>query len=152
MNTRLQLLQTELDEVKQDLVSNSEYAALSGMNMLPRNWTVDPCLCSMETGIRPKENDENQVTHFLCDFKGVVKKHNIDDCRPCGCRSSTTLTLSSEIPSGEWKALSGYTDQEKQSIAEQLKNNNLVEEYMTKRAEFDFLKGVLKYIKEEDLR
>jgi len=56
MNTDVNNYQIKLDRVKDELKSNPEYAALSGMNMLPRNWVVEPYIESMQTGIESQIN------------------------------------------------------------------------------------------------
>ena len=60
-------IQIKLDRVKDELKSNPEYAALSGMNVLPRNWVVQPYIESIRTGINPQIN-ENQIVSLYNQY------------------------------------------------------------------------------------
>ena len=149
MNEYITTLQTKIDEVKQSLVNNSEYATLSGLNMLPRNWIVDPYVYSAQTGISPKINEDNNVTSFVVEYDIKVKKHYIDE-KPCYSECNNTIKSKIMIPSGDWKPLADYSQEEKNLLAEQAKIDAKVEEMAIKQAEHDFLNGTLRYILRED--
>ena len=72
-------IQIQIDQTKQMLAANAEYATLSGLNMLPRNWVVQPYICSTQTGIKEVINEDNNVTEFIFDFGVKIKKHYIDE-------------------------------------------------------------------------
>lgn len=148
MNENISKLQTKLDETKNQLALIEEYATLSGLNMLPRNWVVSPYIKSIQTGIKEQVNSEEQVTSFELEFNIRVKKHNIDE-KPCLCESNSFLKTSYLIPSGNWKNFAEYSEEEKLSIATQSKIGEYIEEHAIKQAECDFFGSILQYFKQE---
>jgi len=149
MNDQIQTIQIKLDETKERLKSNPEYATLSGLNILPRNWVIEPYLYSIETGISAQVSGENYVTDFNFEFRGKIKKHYIDE-RPCESESNTTLVTRLKMPEGTERLLSDYSEEEKNTMAEQSKIFEKIEEHMIKRAEFDFFETTLEFILRED--
>ena len=138
-------LQTKIDETKQKLAAVDEYATLSGLNMLPQNWIVEPYVFSTQTGIREVINEYNNVTKFIFDFEVKVKKH-YDATRPCYSESNSTLTAQCLLASGNYKASADWTEEEKAEVGNQSKSDAKIELHALKRAEFDFLDSTLQFI------
>ena len=145
MNEQIIKIQENIDLVKNQLSSNDEFATLSGIGVLPRNWIVDPYVANMQTGIAPKTGDNGNVRSFVIEYKGHILKHNIDD-EICECNSNTTLTLQTPVASGDIRIASGFSQEEKNQYAENLKNNKQIEGYMIKTAELNFLTQIKDYI------
>ena len=131
------------------LAANAEYATLSGLNMLPRNWVVQPYICSTQTGIKEVINEDNNVTEFIFDFGVKVKKHYIDE-HPCYSESNSTLTTQCVLASGDYKTSAEWTEEEKTELANQGIVNAEIEQHALKRAEFDFFDSTLQFILAED--
>ena len=131
-------LQTKIDETKQALAAVDEYATLSGLNMLPQNWIVEPYVFSTQTGIREVTDEHDNVTKFIFDFGIKVKKH-YDPARPCYSESNSTLTTQCSLVSGNYKASADWTQEEKAEIGNQSKSDAKIELHALKRAVFDFL-------------
>ena len=144
-------IQKQLDEVKIDLTSNVGFAALSGANMLPRNWIVKPYIDHIKTGISPsafyEEGDNVKSINF--EFKSVVKKHNID-AEKCQCQSNSTIIVKSPVLESDSKPFSDFSEQELLERGNQAKNDSDIEEYVLKVAEHDFLNSIHKYILEKE--
>ena len=144
-------IQKQLNEVKIDLTSNAGFAALSGANMLPRNWIVKPYIDHIKTGISPsafyEEGDSVKSINF--EFKSVVKKHNID-AEKCQCQSNSTIIAKSQVSESDSKPFSDFSEQELHVRGDQLKSNLNIEEYVLKVAEHDFLNSIHKYILEKE--
>ena len=138
-------LQTKIDETKQALAAVDEYATLSGLNMLPQNWIVEPYVFSTQTGIREVKDEHDNVTKFIFDFGIKVKKH-YDPARPCYSESNSTLTTQCSLVSGNYKASADWTQEEKAEIGNQSKSDAKIELHALKRAEFDFLDSTLQFI------
>ena len=145
MNEQIIKIQENIDLIKNQLSSNDEFATLSGIGVLPKNWIVDPYVANMQTGIVPKTGDNGNVRSFVVEYKGHILKHNIDD-EICECNSNTTLTLQTPVASGDVRIASGFSQEEKNQYAENLKNNKQIESYMTKTAELNFLTQIKDYI------
>ena len=145
MNEQIIKIQENIDLVKNQLSSNDEFATLSGIGVLPKNWIVDPYVANMQTGIVPKTGDNGNVRSFVVEYKGHILKHNIDD-EICECNSNTTLTLQTPVASGDVRIASGFSQEEKNQYAENLKNNKQIESYMIKTAELNFLTQIKDYI------
>ena len=145
MNEQIIKIQENIDLVKNQLSSNDEFATLSGIGVLPKNWIVDPYVANMQTGIVPKTGDNGNVRSFVVEYKGHILKHNIDD-EICECNSNTTLTLQTPVASGDVRIASGFSQEEKNQYAENLKNNKQIEGYMIKTAELNFLTQIKDYI------
>jgi len=143
-------IQEKLDEVKASLASNTEFATLSVMNMLPRNWTVEPYVYQMQTGITPSVYEESSNVRSLnFEFKGIVKKQNIDE-EKCECQSCSTIVVKSPVLESDSKPFSDFSEQELLERGNQVKNDSNIEEYILKVAEFDFLNSIQKYILEKE--
>ena len=149
MSEHITELQNKIDETKQKLAAIDDYATLSGLSILPRNWVIEPYLYSSATGIIPQVNEENEVTSFNIEHTLRVKKHYIDE-KPCRSECTVALSTCSEVPSGNWKPLSEFSESEKTAIIEQNKIDCQVEMRAIKRAELDFLNGTLDYILRKD--
>ena len=131
-------LQTQLDEIKTKVAQDSEYATLSGLNMLPRDWTIQPYVHLVKTGINPNVNeDTNMVESFIFDFEVKIKKHNVDELN-CDCTSSTSMSTRSFISKSEQKPLASWAEEEKNALAESSKQSASVEGLCVKKAEVDF--------------
>tara|TARA_R110001583_G_scaffold112157_1_gene261445 strand:+ start:79 stop:528 length:450 start_codon:yes stop_codon:yes gene_type:complete len=149
MSEYITTLQNKIDETKQNLTTIDEYATLSGLNMLPRNWIVEPYIFSSQTGISPKLNENNDVVGFSIEYNIKVKKHYIDES-PCYSECSNTIRASVQIAAENWKPIADYSEGEKSLIAEQSKVDGMVEQTAIKQAEYDFLNGTLQHILKED--
>jgi hypothetical protein len=144
-------IQQQLDEVKIDLTSNAEFATLSGANMLPRNWIVNPYIDQIKTGITPSSfyGEGNSVRALNFEFKSLVKKHNID-VEKCQCQSNSTIIVKSPVLESDSKPFSDFSEQELLERGNQAKNDSDIEEYVLKVAEHDFLSSIRKYILEKE--
>jgi hypothetical protein len=144
-------IQQQLDEVKTDLTLNAEFAALSGANMLPRNWIINPCIDHIKTGITPSsfygESDSVRALNF--EFKSLVKKHNVDT-EKCQCQSDSTIIVKSPVLESDSKPFSDFSEQELLERGNQVKSGSNIEEYVLKVAEYDFLNSIHKYILEKE--
>jgi hypothetical protein len=149
MNTDIQNLQIKLDRVKDELGSNPEYAALSGMNVLPRNWVVQPYIESIKTGINPQMNQHNDVVGFEFEYKTKIKKHNVDD-KPCLCISNSTIRTTCELASGNYRPIENFSQEQINSLSDQSKVAEEVEGRALKSAEFSFSNAILQHILSED--
>jgi len=149
MNTDVNNYQIKLDRVKDELKSNPEYAALSGMNMLPRNWVVEPYIESMQTGIEPQINENNDVVGFEFEYKIKVKKHNADD-QPCLCISNSVLKTVCSLSSGSYRPIENFSQEQISLLADQSKEMEEVEGRAIKGAEFRFSDSILQHILSED--
>jgi len=149
MNTDIEHLQTRLDKTKEQLKSVGEYAALSGLGMLPRNWIVEPYVYSTQTGIHEQVNDENNVVGFNFEFKVKTKKHYIDE-KPCDSETNSTLVVGCSVASGDWKPVGDYSQEEKTALADQSKIDSQVYEFAIKQTEVDCFQGILDFILKED--
>ena len=143
-------LQTQLDEIKTKVAQNNEYTTLSGLNMLPRDWTIQPYVHLVKTGINPNVNeDTNVVEGFVFEFEVKIKKHNIDELN-CGCTSSTSMSTRSFIGESEQKPLANWSEEEKSALAESSKQSANVEGLCVKKAEFDFFDILHDHLLKED--
>ena len=106
MSEYITTLQNKIDETKQNLTAIDEYATLSGLNMLPRNWVVEPYIFSSQTGISPKLNENNDVVGFLMEYNIKVKKHYIDES-PCYSECSNTIRTNVQICAGFFRIVCG---------------------------------------------
>ena len=144
-------IQQQLDEVKTDLTLNAEFAALSGANMLPRNWIINPYIDHIKTGITPSsfygESDSVRALNF--EFKSLVKKHNVDT-EKCQCQSDSTVIVKSPVLESDSKPFSDFSEQELLERGNQVKSGSNIEEYVLKVAEYDFLNSIHKYILEKE--
>ena len=144
-------IQQQLDEVKTDLTLNAEFAALSGANMLPRNWIINLYIDHIKTGITPSsfygESDSVRALNF--EFKSLVKKHNVDT-EKCQCQSDSTVIVKSPVLESDSKPFSDFSEQELLERGNQVKSGSNIEEYVLKVAEYDFLNSIHKYILEKE--
>ncbi len=144
-------IQQQLDEVKTDLTSSAEFATLSGANMLPKNWTVNPYIDQIKTGITPSSfyGEGNNVRALNFEFKSLVKKHNID-AEKCQSQSNSTIIVKSPVLESDSKPFSDFSEQELLERGNQVKSDSNIEEYVLKVAEHDFLSSIRKYILEKE--
>ena len=143
-------LQTQLDEIKTKVAQDSEYATLSGLNMLPRDWTIQPYVHLVKTGINPNVNeDTNMVESFIFDFEVKIKKHNVDELN-CDCTSSTSMSAKSVISESEQKPLASWSEEEKSALAESSKQSSNIEGLCIKKAEIDFFDILHDYLLKEE--
>jgi len=143
-------LQFKLDEIKTQVSQNSEYATLSGLNMLPRDWVIQPYVHLVKTGISPNiTGDANMVESFIFDFEVKIKKHNVDELN-CSCTSSSAMSTKVAFSESEQKALAGWSEQEKNTLAESSKQSANIEGLCVKKAEFDFFDILHDHLLKED--
>lgn len=142
-------LQTQIDDIKQQLLGINNYAALSGLGALTRHHIINPYLVSMETGIDHTLTPSGDVASFSYNFKGTVHKHYIDESSlkdPKGT-SVSNFSVFEDIPSGSLKPFGDYTAQEISSMAQQAEVAEEIKEKMIKQAEKDFFAASLEFFK-----
>ncbi len=143
-------LQTQLDEIKTKVAQNNEYTTLSGLNMLPRDWTIQPYVHLVKTGINPNVNEgTNMVESFVFDFEVKIKKHNIDELN-CNCTSNSSMSAKVKFSESEQKPLASWSEQEKSDLAESNKQSANIEYLCLKKAEFDFFDMLHDHLLKED--